>query len=62
VLGVDDPWVWGVYLLCISSTLICVVYGVLNWNNGDEVEDSELSEETAWVEQEEKMENEELGL
>lgn len=62
MLGVDDPWVWGVYLLCISSTLICVVYGVLNWNNGDEVEDSELSEETAWVEQEEKMENEELGL
>lgn len=62
MLGVDDPWVWGVYLLCISSMLICVVYGVLNWNKGDEVEDSELSEETAWVEQEEKMENEELGL
>ncbi len=62
MLGVDDPWVWGVYLLCISSMLICVVYGALNWNKGDEVEDSELSEETAWVEQEEKMENEELGL
>ena len=62
MLGVDDPWVWGVYLLCISSTLICVVYGALNWNKGDEVEDPELSEEIAWVEQEEKMENEELGL
>lgn len=41
VLGIADPWIWGSYILCILATLLCVVYGILNWNKGDE-------EETAW--------------
>jgi hypothetical protein len=32
VLGIPDPQVWLAYLLCILSGLLCVVYGVLNWN------------------------------
>jgi hypothetical protein len=36
VLGIADPWVWGGYIACILVALLCVVYGVINWNKGDE--------------------------
>jgi hypothetical protein len=35
-LGIEDPWVVLVYILCILSTLLCVVYGLINWNKGEE--------------------------
>lgn len=38
VLGIADPWIWGSYILCILATLLCVVYGIFNWNKGDEEE------------------------
>ncbi len=62
MLGIDDPWIWGVYLLCIFSTLLCIIYGLINWNKGGEDEGIEASEENAWEAEEEKMEKEELGI
>jgi hypothetical protein len=41
VLGVEDPWVWGGYLLAIISTTACVIYGWLYWNKGGEEEEKE---------------------
>ncbi|WP_346662261.1 symporter small accessory protein [uncultured Methanobrevibacter sp.] len=35
VFGIEDPWIWGVYVLMVLITLICVVYGLINWNNDD---------------------------
>jgi len=37
MLGIDDTYVWLAYLLCLLSTILCVVYGAINWNRGDEV-------------------------
>lgn len=62
MLGINDPWIWGVYLLCILSTLLCVIYGSMNWNKGAETEEMEISEEAAWEKQEEEMEDKELGV
>lgn len=62
MLGIDDPWILGVYLLCIFSTLLCVVYGVVNWNRGGETEALEIKEEAAWEEGEEEMQEKELGM
>ncbi|MCX6090731.1 MAG: symporter small accessory protein [Atribacterota bacterium] len=36
MLGLHDPWIVLVYLLCIGSTLLCVIYGLINWNRGGE--------------------------
>ncbi len=36
MLGIADSQVFLAYLLCILSTLLCVVYGFLTWNKGDE--------------------------
>ena len=35
-LGIPDPWVLSGYILVILSTLLCVIYGIINWNKGDE--------------------------
>jgi hypothetical protein len=62
VLGINDPWIWGVYLLCILSTLLCVIYGLVNWNKGGELEAVEISEEVSWEAKEKDMQEKELGL
>ena len=55
VLGIDDAGVWLAYLLCILSTLYSIIYGLSNWNKGDE----EVSpEDKKWVEDEKKAEEE----
>ncbi len=36
MLGFGDGWVAAVYLLCLASTLLCVVYGILHWNDGED--------------------------
>lgn len=36
MLGIEDPLIWMAYLLCILSAILCVVYGAVNWNKGDE--------------------------
>lgn len=62
ILGIEDPWIWGVYLLSILSTLLCVIYGIVNWNRGAELETEEIVEEAAWESKEEEMQEKELGL
>ncbi len=36
LLGIKDPWVFLAYALTILSTLLCVVYGWINWKKGEE--------------------------
>ena len=62
MLGIDDPWIWGVYLLCILSALLCLIYGLINWNREGELEAVEIRETAAWEEKEEEMQKKELGL
>ena len=62
VLGIDDPWVWGAYIGSILAMLLCVVYGILNWNKGGEDEEGEIKEEMEWHKKEKEMETKELGI
>jgi len=55
VLGIEDGWVVLGYVLCIFSSLLCVIYGVVNWNKGEE---PLRQEDVAWA-KEEKEEVEE---
>lgn len=57
MLGIQDPWVVAVFILCILSTLLCVFWGLLNWNrNGSKDEPTE--EIRHWAEEEDKVEEE----
>ena len=55
MLGIDDPQVWGAYLLCVSSAVFCVIYGMVNWNKGDE---PVYPEDKKWVKDELAVEEE----
>jgi len=36
MLGLPDASIWLAYLLSIGGAVLCVVYGIVNWNkNGD---------------------------
>ncbi len=53
MLGIDDSSVWSAYLLCIASTVLCVVYAWINWNRGDE---TVAEEDVKWEAEEEQVE------
>jgi len=52
----------GVYLLSVLSALLCVGYGLVNWNRGGEKEPEEIRDEVSWEKGETSMEEKELGL
>lgn len=43
MLGFGDFSIFLVYVLCIVSTVVCIVYGVINWNKDGE--EDKLSDE-----------------
>ena len=47
-LGIQDFGIISAYILCIISAIICVLYGILNWNKGGDEEQKEILEETQW--------------
>lgn len=36
IFGIQDTCVAGAYLLSFGGALMCVGYGIVNWNTGDE--------------------------
>ena len=57
MLGIPNVSILLVYVLCIASALLCLIYGIINWNKGggkDEIE--EIEEEIKWHEKEDVIE------
>lgn len=50
MFGFGDVWVFLGYLLTIGSMLLCVVYGIRNWNRNRENIQEEIREEAVWEE------------
>lgn len=55
MLGIDDAWILAAYLLCIGSTVLCFLYGLIMWNRGD---DQVRPEDVTWAVDEKKVEEE----
>lgn len=49
VLGIESPAVWLAYVLSLASAALCVVYGIVNWNKGEE---PVKKEDTDWAKEE----------
>lgn len=56
MLGISDFGIWSAYLLCIASAVLCLGYGIVNWNKGQEAEADEITEELQWEQVEHKIE------
>ncbi len=55
MLGIDDFWVALAYILCIASTVLCIVYSIYKRNETDEF----LTEgDIEWEKSENKIEEE----
>ena len=55
LFGIEDTAVSLAYTLCIASAVLCVVYGLLTWNRGDEpVQEDDVK----WAAEEKKVEEE----
>ncbi len=55
MLGIEDKWVALAYILCLASTLLCVVYGLATRNRGEAEADQE---DIRWAKEEKKVEEE----
>ncbi len=55
MLGFSDGSIGLVYILCILSALLCVTYGVINWNKGMNVEKDQIQEAIAWEEKDSEL-------
>ncbi len=55
LLGLGDIWVAAAFYLMFLSTILCVVYGAMNWNRG-EADALELAEESEWAKEEHDIE------
>ena len=58
MFGIDSFWVALGFILTILSTILCIVYGVINWNKEGELKSFEIREEKKWIKEEEKLEEE----
>ncbi len=56
MLGIKDPIVASAYLLCILSTVLCVLYAWRNWNKGEE---QVGADDVKWAAEEDKAKAEE---
>lgn len=51
MLGITDGWVVAAYVLCVLSTVLCVIYGLVTWNKDDE---PVTQEDVDWAKEEKK--------
>jgi hypothetical protein len=55
MLGIKDPLIYLAYILSVGSALLCVIYGIVNWNKGAEKEEEEIAEEQTWTKKEQEI-------
>ena len=61
MLGMGDFGIFSAYILCILSAIACVVYGIVNWNKGDDATEKEIKKEIDWEKKEQEI-NENLDV
>jgi hypothetical protein len=57
MLGLGDFSIFLSYVLCIASTVLCVVYGLIYWNKGEEPE-GEIEKDKKWEAEDTEMKEE----
>jgi hypothetical protein len=58
LLGIEDKYVAAAYFLCVASTVLCVIYGLIMWNRGGEEAPEQQVEDVRWAQEEKKVEEE----
>lgn len=56
MFGLQNFGVLAAYLLCILSTVACVIYGAVNWNKGGSDVEEQKEKAVKWIEEEVEIE------
>ena len=56
VLGIPDPWIWLAYLLCLASTVLCVVHAFIRGRKAADAEPTPA--DNTWAKHEKEAEEE----
>lgn len=57
MIGIKDPGIILAYLLSVFSSVLCIVYGILNWNKGY-IKEDDVEENIVWETEEDKINEE----
>lgn len=52
MLGFTDIWVFLGFVLTILCSLLCLIYGIMNWRKGVGEKDGDYREEIRWEKEE----------
>ena len=52
MFGIADPWIVAAYFLCILSSLLCIGYGLKNWNSDSE---TTTDDKSRWAREEDEI-------
>lgn len=56
MMGMADPWITVVFVLCLAAAGLCILWGITHWNRDEEDEpDSDIRH---WAEEEDRVEQE----
>lgn len=55
MFGLNDVGVSLAFSLSVLASLLCVVYGLLNWNREGDTEAEEMTEELEWEKKEQAI-------
>jgi hypothetical protein len=56
MFGLGDFWVSLVFVLIILSSILCVIYGAVNWNKEGDEDATLVDEERQWQAEEKTIE------
>lgn len=56
MFGLEGFGVIAGFVLTLLSSLLCIVYGVKNWNRGH-LDENEANRKQAWLEEEQELED-----
>jgi hypothetical protein len=56
-LGLQSFGAFLAYVSCFLATLLCVIYGIINWNKPKEDEALEIQEEIEWEKHDPELSN-----
>lgn len=58
MLGIDDPGIYMGYIFAILGLMACVIYGIMNWNKGEETDIEEIQKDLEWESKDEQTKSE----
>ena len=48
MMGIEDPVIYLGYIFSFMSLILCVVFGIINWNKGKETDIKEIEKDKEW--------------